>query len=270
MKINILDGGMIFEINKVYSDYGQYAIKNDKNLINNIYKSYIDLGCKFITTCNYCFTPLKLKNWKNLSEESILIIDKFKKMDIKILGRLPPYFKSYHYEKINLEFENFYKELVQIFSNKVDFYLIETAVDFSHVSKICEIIRTFDKKTNIIVSIYINESNAKNIDKYFTLPIYGLFFNCCTLHDIINFYETNLKNKNFRNIKFGFSCNKINEKQYSEQSNVSILQNFKNNDNISKDLLNNFLNSLEFDEVFIGGCCGYGPKEMEELIEMIN
>ena len=61
MKINILDGGMIFEINKKYSDYGQYAIKNDKNLIEKLYQDYIDLGCTYITTCNYCFYTHKIK-----------------------------------------------------------------------------------------------------------------------------------------------------------------------------------------------------------------
>ena len=44
MKVNLIDGGMIFELNKKYKDYGEYAINYDINLINDIYKSYINLG----------------------------------------------------------------------------------------------------------------------------------------------------------------------------------------------------------------------------------
>ena len=29
MKINILDGGIIFEVNKIRGDYGQYTLKNN-------------------------------------------------------------------------------------------------------------------------------------------------------------------------------------------------------------------------------------------------
>ena len=136
MKINILDGGMIFEINKKYSDYGQYAIKNDKNLIEKLYQDYIDLGCTYITTCNYCFTPTKLSNWKDLCQESINIMKQFRSDNVKICGSIPPYFKSYHYEDINDNFCDFYRQLVDIFKGKVDYYLIETSTDFRHVQKI--------------------------------------------------------------------------------------------------------------------------------------
>tara|TARA_E500000178_G_C16968515_1_gene729702 strand:- start:207 stop:1025 length:819 start_codon:yes stop_codon:yes gene_type:complete len=270
MKKNILDGGMIFEINKKYSDYGQYAVKNDKNLIEKLYQDYINLGCNYITTCNYCFTPTKLGDWKNLCEKSINIMKKFRKNNVKICGSIPPYFKSYHYEELNDNFCNFYNELVNIFKDKVDYYLIETSTDFRHVEKICEIIRENDKTTNIIVSLYINENNEKNINKYFNLDIHGLFFNCCSFPDLVSFYEKYLRHKNFEGKKFGFLCNKINEKKYAEESDVCQLQNFKSNKNITQEKLNDFLNSLDFEEVFIGGCCGYGVQEMKELIEMLD
>lgn len=270
MKKNIFDGGMIFEINKKYSDYGQYAVKNDKNLIEKLYQDYINLGCKYITTCNYCFTPTKLKDWKELSIEAINIMKKFRSNNVSVCGSLPPYFKSYYYEEINDNFCNFYKDLVSIFKGNVDYYIIETSIDFKHVEKICEIIREIDQETCIIVSLYINESNKKNINKYFDLNIYGLFLNCCSFTDLVNFYEKYLRHKNFNGKKFGFLCNKINEKKYSEKSDVSKLQNFKNNKNITQENLDNFLNILNFDEVFIGGCCGYGVKEMKELIEILD
>jgi len=270
MKINILDGGMIFEINKKYSDYGHYAIRNDKNLIEKLYQDYIDLGCTYITTCNYCFTPTKLSNWKDLCQESINIMKQFRSDNVKICGSIPPYFKSYHYEDINDNFCDFYRQLVDIFKGEVDYYLIETSTDFRHVQKICEIIRENDKITNIIASLYINESNKENINRYFNLDIHGIFFNCCSFPNLIDFYEKYLKHKDFEGKKFGFSCNKINEKKYAENSDVSKLQNYKINRNITVDKLLEFLNSLDFEEVFLGGCCGYGVQEMKELIEMIH
>ena len=270
MKINILDGGMIFEINKIYSDYGQYAIKNDKKLIEKLYNDYINLGCKYITTCNYCFTPTKVENWIDLCEDTINLIQKFRKNEIKVLGSIPPYFKSYHNGDINDDFCKFYNKLVSIFKNKVDYYIIETAVDYRHVETICKIIRSIDKNTSIIVSLYINENNENNINKYLNLDIFGLFFNCCSFDDLVDFYEKNLKERNFKNKKFGFLCNKINEKKYAEKCDPSKLQNFKENRNITKCKLNNFLLTLQHNEIFIGGCCGYGVSEMKELIEIIN
>uniref|UniRef100_A0AB39JB35 Homocysteine S-Methyltransferase Family Protein n=1 Tax=Florenciella sp. virus SA2 TaxID=3240092 RepID=A0AB39JB35_9VIRU len=192
------------------------------------------------------------------------------KNNTKICGSLPPYFPSYHYEDIDDNFCNFYDELVNIFKGKVDYYIIETSVDFKHVKKICEIIKKYDQKTDIIVSLYINESNEKNIDKYFDLNIYGIFFNCCSFPDLVSFYDNHLKDKNFENKKFGFLCNKINEKKYAEESDVSNLQSFKVNKNITKNNLHSFLNKLSFKEVFIGGCCGYGVQEMKELIKILK
>ena len=41
-----MDGGMLFELNKIYSDYGEYAVEHNKDLIIDLYQSYIDAGCK--------------------------------------------------------------------------------------------------------------------------------------------------------------------------------------------------------------------------------
>ena len=32
-------------------------LENDENFVYSLYQRYIDAGCKFITTCNYCFKP---------------------------------------------------------------------------------------------------------------------------------------------------------------------------------------------------------------------
>lgn len=272
MKINLMDGGMIFEINKKYNDYGQEAIINDKELIDNLYQSYINLGSKYITTCNYCFTPNKIMDsigWEKYTEESIACMKKFRNDGIQIFGSVPPYFRSYNYGDINQKFCDFYNKLIRILMNKVDFYFIETAIEFTHINKIIEIIRSIDLDTKIIVSIYPNESNSKNIDKILKLEIYGLFINCCSFDDLKDFYCKNLKGKNFENKKFGFQCNKIDEKKYSVNTNIKELQCCYVDKNISKNKLNEFLKSFDFDEVFIGGCCGYGVKEMKELSKII-
>ena len=270
MKINILDGGMIFEINKKYSDYGQFAIKYDHSFIENIYKSYIDIGCRYITTCNYCFTPTKLEDWKDLCKTSVDIIQKFRNDEIKVFGSIPPFFSSYQYEEINDKFIHFYDTLIKIFRNKVDYYIIETSIDFNHVNEICKMIKKLDSSTNIIVSLYINDRIETDITKFLDLDVYGIFFNCCSFQTLVNFYDKKLRHLSFNKKIFGFYCNKINEKSYSKASNITELQKFKNNENIKKENLNFFLNSLNFEEIFIGGCCGYGIEDMKELISFFN
>ena len=103
MILHFLDGGMLFEINKTYKDFGEYALINDNNLIDNLYKNYIDNGSKFITTCNYCLKPS-------------YTIQKFRTNNIKVFGSLPPF------GKIDNAFINYYTRVANIFKNKVDFY----------------------------------------------------------------------------------------------------------------------------------------------------
>ena len=92
---------MLFEINKKYSDYGQEAALNDKDLIKNLHKGYSNIGCNFITTCNYCFTPKKMDNWIELTEISL---DLIQNCGAKIFGSVPPLFKSYKIENIDDDF----------------------------------------------------------------------------------------------------------------------------------------------------------------------
>lgn len=265
MKVNLIDGGMIFELNKKYKDCGEYAINYDTNLINDIYKSYINMGCKFITTPNYCFKPEYTENWEVLVEKSINITNKFKK-NVKIFGCLPPFNRSYSNNDINEKFIIFYKKIIDIFYNKVDYYLIETASNYKEIKKIYEIIKQKDKTTPIIISLYPCPEHNIYIDNYLNMEIYGIFINCCSFENMEIFYNKNLKNKNLKNKKFGFCCNKINEKAYSQKNGIRNLQNYFENISIEKGKIKSFLNNLNIDEIFIGGCCGYGVKEMDILI----
>ena len=69
--IKILDGGMLFELNKVYNDFGQTAVLNDKNLVRKIHEEYINMGCNLITTSNYGFKPNRMNNWKELTTKKL-------------------------------------------------------------------------------------------------------------------------------------------------------------------------------------------------------
>tara|TARA_A100001015_G_scaffold255749_1_gene297384 strand:- start:498 stop:1337 length:840 start_codon:yes stop_codon:yes gene_type:complete len=277
MKINFMDGGMLFEINKKYKDYGQYAFDNDKDLINNLYKNYIDIGCKFITTSNYCFKPSYINDWKKYTQKSINIVQKFRNENVKIMGSIPPYKKSYTICEIDKDFKNFYKDLVNIFKSKVDFYIIETGFHKLEIIEIYNIINSIDKNTKVIVSLYPNKNHLKYIQYYLDLNIYGLFLNCVSLTEIIYFYNNYLINKNFNNKKFGFYCNNIDEKKYSQEiksissNKIELnLENYKSNNKLDQKDIISFLNNLKHDEIFIGGCCGYGVAEMKELFNLVK
>ena len=233
MIVNLIDGGMIFELNKKYKDCGEYAVNNDTKLLDDIYKSYINMGCKYITTPNYCFKPGYTKNWENLVKKSINITNKFKK-NIKIFGCLPPFNKSYSDSNINHEFIFFYNKIIDIFCNNVDYYLIETATNYKEIKKIYELIKERDKTTPIIISLYPCKEHNIYIDTYLNMEIYGLFINCCSFENMELFYNQNFKNKNFKNKKFGFYCNKINEKEYSQKNKIKDLQNYFNDLSIEK------------------------------------
>ena len=97
--ITFMDGGMLFELNKVYSDYGEYAIDHNKKLIVDLYQSYIAIGCKYITTCNYAFTPTKVKHWEKYVKKSMDIVQPFRR-NCKVFGCVPPYYDSYSINNI--------------------------------------------------------------------------------------------------------------------------------------------------------------------------
>ena len=270
MDINIMDGGMIFELNKKYSDYGEYAVQYDQSLIDNLYKNYIRIGCKFITTCNYCFKPSKLKEWEKYTKLAVDLVQKYRK-NTKVFGCVPPFFDSYKNGEVDDNFVNYYQKLCNILKDKIDIYLIETSVSINHVSKIYEIIKKIDPDAKIIISLYPNSKNEEDISKYFDLDLYGLFLNCCSFNKVIDFHDKFIKKcSKINNINtFGFNCNKINEKEYSKNCDIKQLQNFKKNKTINRLSLNNFIQTLDYKNIYIGGCCGYGVKEMEELINEI-
>ena len=277
MKINFMDGGMLFEINKKYKDYGQYAFDNDEDLINNLYKNYVNIGCNFITTSNYCFKPSYINDWRKYTQKSIDIVQKFRNENVKIMGSIPPYKKSYEINNIDQNFKNFYKDLVNIFKNKVDFYIIETAFCKLEIIEIYNIIKSIDKNTRIIISLYPNKNHSKYIQDYLDLDIYGLFLNCISFTEMIYFYNTYFSNRIINNKKFGFYCNNIDEKKYSREikfistKNKELnLESYKLNNEVDQKDIISFLNSLKCDEIFIGGCCGYGVKEMKELFNVVR
>ena len=270
-QIKILDGGMIFELNKVYTDYGQQAINENTELIKSIYQDYINLGCQYITTCNYGFTPSNVgDDWYNLTKKSIEIMKIYRNETIKIMGCLPPFFKSYYQGEVNEQFVTFYECLIDLFKDKVDYYLIETNINYVHADKIVEIIKSKDPKTKIIVSIYPNINNEKDSIKYTDLNVEGIFLNCCSYSKMKYFFEKYLKN-NMSNKIFGFYCNKINESKYkSTGNNIKNLFSFLNEDKIDNLSLQNFLDKHNFNDIFIGGCCGYGVTQMKDLIHIVK
>jgi len=283
MELHFLDGGMLYELNKHYNDLGEEALINNPNLIINLYEQYISLGCNYITTCNYGFKSKKLDNWKFLVQKSVNLISCFKKDNehIKILGCLPPYFESYYDGEIDSSFVDFYHTLVGILDNTIDEYIIETQISGKHIDKICEIIiGNSGKKINI--SIYPNGNITKNdikeiINKYSNV-INCILVNCCCFDDMKKYFESNIKPLKIMNydIKFGFYCNRIDEQKYlsytgNKTKNVS-LQDFYIKRNIEKKQLNDFIRVLRYSgyKIIIGGCCGYGVKEMEDLINSIE
>ena len=141
MKVNYLDGGMIFELNKHYSDYGQKALEENPKLIEDLYTEYINLGSNYITTFNYGFKPHNDIKWEYYTKKSVDIMQKFRSDKVKVLGSIPPFFKSYQYNDVNDEFIDFYEKLIKIFKINVDYYLVETSISYKHVFKIYEIIK---------------------------------------------------------------------------------------------------------------------------------
>ena len=277
MILHFLDGGMLFEINKTYKDFGEYALINDNNLIDNLYKNYIDNGSKFITTCNYCLKPSYTNDWDKLTQKSVDTIQKFRTNNIKVFGSLPPFGKSYNNNKIDNVFINYYTRVANIFKNKVDFYIIETGFNYFEIKKIYDIIKSVDKDGYIIISLYPNNNHDNYIDEYLQLNLYGLFLNCCSVKHMKDFYNQHLKNKNFNKIKFGFYCNKIHEDEYAKDTTNSLIVEKQNNlqkyysHNLSdEDEIKEFISKLSYNEIYIGGCCGYGVKEMKNLIDKLK
>ena len=285
IQIYKLDGGMLFELNKLFGDIGSNAILYHKETIINIYTKYLNLGCDYITTCNYGFKSLKYNNWKLLIYNTFVTITNLKKLNIKnnnykILCCLPPYYESYQDGKIDIHFIEYYKYIIKIMDNIIDAYIIETAISPIHISQILKIIEETTKK-KVIISIYpnnlINKIDLQCILNLYNNNILGLTVNCCSFNSMIEYYKNNILELNIdKNILLGFYCNMLNEIEYNnidnnkKVSNVK-LQYYKNNNIITKNDLNHFFDIYTKDNsLLIGGCCGYGINEMKILINLLD
>lgn len=154
---------------------------------------------------------------------------------------------------------------------------IETGFNYFEIKKIYNIIKSVDKDGYIIISLYPNNNHDNYIDEYLQLNLYGLFLNCCSVKHMKDFYNQHLKNKNFNKIKFGFYCNKIHEDEYAKDTANSLITEKQNNlqkyysNNLSdEDEIKEFISELSYNEIYIGGCCGYGVKEMKNLIDKLK
>ena len=271
MKKNIIwmDGGFLFEINKQYNDLGQEAVLTNQMCIIKLYQDYIDLGCSIITTNNYGFKPSRCDNWKELYIKSKDIFTQLKinNPTIKIYGSLPPFFPSYQYKPINDEFKQFYKTIIPILNDYVDEFIIETAVSLEHIDSICSIHKELNIEKKINISFYPVDYKKNDINDLISKYKYidKLFINCCSFTDMKQLYDNTIKSilNTHNNLSFGFYLNKIDEKKYNTDQNVKELQDYKhNNDEYNKI----FEFSKQFKNIHIGGCCGYGIKEMNTLI----
>ena len=279
-----LDGGMLFELNKYYQDLGQTALQTNPKLIIDIYQSYIDMGSEYITTCNYGFKSLKLDNYLELVKKSVNLGYQVKLLNknknIKLLGCLPPYYESYYQGKVTDEFIDFYQNIINVMESKVDAFILETQVSIQHIRAIMPIIVRSEK--NIYISIYPN-GEITGIELASLIELYGnrisaILLNCASFGEIKEYYIKHIQHLPLDkyDIKFGFYCNMIDEKKYlsydgNKTNQVSLLD-YKNEENIQKENLYQFLNKLMIynNTIMIGGCCGYGIEEMRHLIGLIN
>ena len=265
MNIQFLDGGMGFELNKYYSDFGQKALESDNQLILDIYKQFINLGCSYITTCNYVCRPHLDGQWMKHTQKAVGLVQTFKCESITICGSLPPYYESYIDFPITTEFKDYYESVVSIMKNKVDLFLVETCCSYNHASEIVKIIYKLVPNARILLSLY--PLHHIDVAKICQLKIEGLLLNCCSFDQVKYFYESNSNIVNFET--FGFYCNKINEFKH-ESHNMNKLQTIKTTETIDENALHKFLSQIKTKKLIIGGCCGYGIDEMKYLIDIVN
>ena len=265
----MLDGGMIYELNKIDKDLGNNAVMNNPELVKSIHKQYIDIGCQYITTANYGFKPRRQDNWKSLTKCACNILYSLKKEHtFNMMASIPPYYESYQDGPVNHLFCDYYRTLVDIFEPYTDYYLLETCVSINHIMMIVEIIQMKSKKP-IIVSIYPN-SKIKKSDLLLMTNIAGLMVNCCDFKTMLDFFKI-VPNEFFAPKYFiGFYCNKIDEVSYrhscTSKTRPKELENFKNDHEITRDEIAYFIKNYGEDaKILIGGCCGYGVEEMKIL-----
>ena len=54
------------------------TLAGNPELILDIYQSYLDVGCSYLTTCNYGYKSLKLDNWEFLVNRAVNIMNTVK------------------------------------------------------------------------------------------------------------------------------------------------------------------------------------------------
>lgn len=275
MNISIMDGGMLYELNKCNNDVGENTVITNPNIVKQIHSQYINIGCEYITTANYGFKPRRQQQWKELTINARNILYSLKTdTNIKpftMLASIPPFYESYNDGEITPEFIDFYKTLIDIFEPYTDQYLIETAISIEHIKTIVNIIRQTSKKP-IMVSIYPNKNITK--DNIYLLPnVDGILVNCCSFDKMITFFDT-VPKIYFKDKMIGFYCNKIDEEKYNALTESAklcpTLEKYKIDDIVTKQNIEQFINMCGGrSKIIIGGCCGYGVEEMKVLINHI-
>lgn len=291
--LEFLDGGMIYELNKKHQDLGQTALLTQPDKILEIYQSYLNSGANYLTTCNYGFKSLKLPNWKMLVQKSVDLLFDFQinsqasNPSFKILGCLPPYFESYYDGVINKDFIDFYETLVEIMYEKVDYFLLETQVSILHIRKILDIIhfhslRNSKRTLPVMVSIYpqgnISGREIKKLVIDYSFMLDAILVNCGSLAKIREYFTREIEDIDLARlkVKFGFYCNKIDEQGYKnyqgDKKNKVRITDFYQETPIPSQEIDKFRNYLDMKgyDIIIGGCCGYGMQEMEDLINQIK
>lgn len=277
MNIEFMDGGFLFELNKISNNYGDDIIINKPEIIKKIYKDYIDCGCKYITSGNYGFKPLRQPNWHIMTTLLIEYLYSLKtKNDFIFLGSIPPYYESYKNGAITYHFKQYYLDLVSIMDKYVDKYLIETITDKYHMNMICDIISKNSIKP-IFVSMYsVNNITINDIEELLNKynQIEAVFINCCSFDDMEPYFNNVLSKISNIDIKIGFYCNKIDEKKYRDaDDNTKITElstYYIDGDNDLNKIIKFIKNYKCSNNLIIGGCCGYGVNEMTELINIIT
>ncbi len=281
-KIELMDGGFLYELRKYYPDYGEHVIDNKPELIKKIHQDYINIGCKYITSGNYVFKPYRQSTWKEYTIKVLKLLYSLKSNnDFILLGCIPPYYESYHLGEFNKDVSLYYSELKNIVSKYADKYIIETIICPVHMYNICKIL---DNSLPIIISIYPNDNINKDHIKYVVsnYNIEAILINCCDFCTMLKYYNNtiehlnNLKNVNGELVKYGFYLNKINEQEYKNSrckhgNNKMELETFFINDSSDFNKIRLFIDNYRFNNnLLIGGCCGYDTEEMKKLKTIIN
>ncbi len=276
--ITWLDGGFLFELNKEYGDLGQEAVLNAPEKILQLYKSYISLGCNYITTNNYGFKPSRMDNWQELCIKSGEIFYQLKDEHpkIQILGSIPPFYPTYKQGPITPEFTDYYTSLIPLL--EFDKFLLETQVSIIHIREICRIIQSLGYKDTVIyVSLYPNNIDTEDLDqlcKEYPM-IQALLINCCSFEKMNKYYYKVIQNvlAAHPSLRYGFYLNRIDEENYADCQHIERLQEYKSKKNDIENIKNfieKYRSERNYTDIIIGGCCGYGVEEMCELMEELH